>query len=74
MLGRVSSVLAALLAAFLVPDAAGAFIIGATGSPAGADLLHLKQIEVAGAAVACIGGAGTFDGLVVSGIIAAYLA
>ena len=76
MPGLVSPVVAALLAAFLVPDVAPpvAFIIGVTGPLVGADLLHLKQIEVAEAGVASIGGAGTFDGIVLSGIIAAYLA
>ena len=40
----------------------------------GADLLHLKQIEESATGVASIGGAGTFDGIVLSGIVAAYLA
>jgi uncharacterized membrane protein len=41
----------------------------------GADLLHLKDIEESSnTGVISIGGAGTFDGIVLSGIIAAYLA
>lgn len=40
----------------------------------GADLLHLRDIEKIATGVASIGGAGTFDGIVLSGIVAAYLA
>jgi hypothetical protein len=40
----------------------------------GADLLHLKEIEQSTVGMASIGGAGTFDGIVLSGIVAAYLA
>ncbi|MDE1932548.1 DUF1614 domain-containing protein [Bradyrhizobium sp.] len=67
---------AAVLALLLVPEAAPpvAFVIGVTGPLIGADLLHLKEIEATDAGVASIGGAGTFDGIVLSGIIAAYLA
>jgi len=40
----------------------------------GADLLHLRDIgRIAPAGVASIGGAGSFDGIVLSGILAAYL-
>jgi uncharacterized membrane protein len=40
----------------------------------GADLLHLRDIEELETGIASIGGAGTFDGIVLSGIVAAYLA
>ncbi|HEX5645601.1 MAG TPA: DUF1614 domain-containing protein [Nitrospira sp.] len=40
----------------------------------GADLLHLHDIEKIATGIAGIGGAGTFDGIVLSGIVAAYLA
>ena len=40
----------------------------------GADLLHLRDIETLDTGVASIGGAGTFDGIVLSEIVAAYLA
>jgi uncharacterized membrane protein len=40
----------------------------------GADLLHLRDIEKIATGIASIGGAGTFDGIVLSGIVAAYLA
>jgi uncharacterized membrane protein len=51
-----------------------AFVAGTLGPLIGADLLHLREIEESAVGVASIGGAGTFDGIVLSGIIAAYLA
>jgi len=52
-----------------------AFIAGVLGPLIGADLLHLKDIDkIATTGIASIGGAGTFDGIVLSGIAAAYLA
>ena len=72
----VSPTIAVLFALLLAPDAAPpvAFVIGVLGPLIGADLLHLKDIEAAETGVASVGGAGTFDGIVLSGIIAAYLA
>lgn len=71
-----SPIVAAALALLLAPEAAPplAFIIGVLGPLIGADLLHLREIEATETGVASIGGAGTFDGIVLSGIIAAYLA
>lgn len=71
-----SPLAAALLALMLAPEAAPpvAFVIGVMGPLVGADLLHLKEVEAAKTGIASIGGAGTFDGIVLSGIIAAYLA
>jgi len=40
----------------------------------GGDLLHLRGIETLETGIASIGGAGTFDGIVLSRIVAAYLA
>jgi uncharacterized membrane protein len=40
----------------------------------GADLLNLDKIRGLGAPVASIGGAGTFDGVFVTGIIAVLIA
>jgi len=40
----------------------------------GADLLHLRDIETLATGIAGISGAGTFDGIVLSGMVAAYLA
>jgi uncharacterized membrane protein len=50
-----------------------AFIAGVLGPLIGADLLHLKDITKISAGIASIGGAGTFDGIVLSGILAALL-
>lgn len=69
--------LIALLAAFiLAPQEAPrvAYIAGTMGTLIGADLLNLKNISALGAPVASIGGAGTFDGIFVTGVIAALLA
>lgn len=76
MPGLLPPLLAALSALLLVPDQAPpvAFIAGVLGPLIGADLLHLRDIEKIAAGVASIGGAGTFDGIVLSGIVAAYLA
>jgi len=67
---------AAALALILDPDHAAhlAYISGVLGVLIGADILRLKNIIDLGAPVAVIGGAGTFDGIFVTGIIAALLA
>jgi uncharacterized membrane protein len=73
----IAPVAATLSAMVLAPDAAPpvAFIAGVMGPLVGADLAHLKEItRVATTGVGSIGGAGTFDGIVLSGILAAYLA
>jgi uncharacterized membrane protein len=71
-----SPLVAAALALLLAPGAAPllAFVIGVMGPLIGADLLHLREVEAAQTGIASIGGAGTFDGIVLSGIIAAHLA
>jgi uncharacterized membrane protein len=51
-----------------------AYIAGSLGTLIGADLLNLDQIRGLGAPVASIGGAGTFDGIFVTGILAVLLA
>jgi uncharacterized membrane protein len=53
--------------------AAVAYIAGTLGTLIGADLLNLGKLRELGAAVASIGGAGTFDGVFLSGIIAVLL-
>jgi len=75
MPGLVPAFIAASLALILAPDAAApvAFIAGVAGPLVGADLLHLKDVEKIAVGIASIGGAGTFDGIVLSGIVAAYL-
>lgn len=51
-----------------------AYIGGTLGVLIGADLMRIKQIGKLGAAVASIGGAGTFDGVFLSGLLAVLLA
>ena len=74
--GLVPALVAAMLALILLPGNAApvAFVAGMAGPLIGADLLHLRDIKQIAVGVASIGGAGTFDGIVLSGIIAAYLA
>jgi len=75
--------LAALIAALVLSTFAGevpaaaviiAYVSGTLGTLIGADLLNLGHIAELGAPMASIGGAGTFDGIFLSGIIAALLA
>ena len=51
-----------------------AYIAGSLGTLIGADLLNLGRIQGLGAPVASIGGAGTFDGIFLTGIVAVLLA
>ena len=51
-----------------------AYIGGSMGTLIGADLLNLDRIGSLGAPVASIGGAGTFDGIFLTGILAVLLA
>jgi uncharacterized membrane protein len=66
----------ALLALLLDAEHAAhlAYISGVLGVLIGADILRLKDIAQLGTPVAAIGGAGTFDGIFITGIIAALLA
>ncbi|HOM94789.1 MAG TPA: DUF1614 domain-containing protein [Candidatus Saccharicenans sp.] len=50
-----------------------AYVAGTLGTLIGADLMNLKKIPELGAPVASIGGAGTFDGVFLTGIIAVIL-
>jgi uncharacterized membrane protein len=51
-----------------------AYIGGSMGTLIGADLLNLDKIGGIGAPIASIGGAGTFDGIFLTGILAVLLA
>jgi len=51
-----------------------AYIGGSMGTLIGADLWNLDKITGLGAPVASIGGAGTFDGIFLTGILAVLLA
>lgn len=67
----------AALAALLIDPAHSAplaYISGTLGVIIGADLLRLKDIRHMGTPIASIGGAGTFDGIFITGIVAVLLA
>ena len=51
-----------------------AYIAGGLGTLIGADLTNLDKVRGLGAPVASIGGAGTFDGVFLTGIVAVLLA
>jgi len=76
MPGFVPPLVSVAAALILAPSEAPpvTFVAGVVGSLVGADLLHLSEVRRIGTGMASIGGAGTFDGIVLSGIIAAYLA
>src|ERR1700741_814022 len=69
-------VVTAILAFFLSREYAAplAYIGGSMGTLIGADLMNLGKINGLGAPVASIGGAGTFDGIFLTGILAVLLA
>jgi len=50
-----------------------AYICGTLGVLIGADLLRLKDVAKLGTPIAAIGGAGTFDGIFFTGIVAVLL-
>jgi len=68
--------LVAALAAYLLPSSSPsivAYVSGVLGTLIGADILNMHRLPVLGARIASIGGAGTFDGIFLSGIIAVLL-
>jgi uncharacterized membrane protein len=69
-------VVTAILAFLLSREYAAplAYIGGSMGTLIGADLMNLERINGLGAPVASIGGAGTFDGIFLTGILAVLLA
>ena len=72
----VSPLVAAITAVLLSPahPVVVAYVSGTLGALIGADLSNLGKIPELGAPVASIGGAGTFDGVFLTGIIAALIA
>jgi uncharacterized membrane protein len=76
MPGFVAPLTAVVSALLLAPEVAPpvAFVAGVIGPLVGADFLHINDFIRTPVGVASIGGAGTFDGIVLSGIFAAYLA
>jgi uncharacterized membrane protein len=72
----VPALTAAIVALLLSREYAAplAYIGGSLGTLIGADLLNLDKIQGLGAPVASIGGAGTFDGIFLIGILAVLIA
>jgi uncharacterized membrane protein len=72
----VPAITTAIIALLLSRELAGplAYIAGGLGTLIGADLTNLDKVRGLGAPVASIGGAGTFDGIFLTGIIAVLLA
>lgn len=72
----IPGIVAAVLAVILDRrrSASVAYVAGTMGCLIGADLMNLGALSRLHAPVASIGGAGTFDGVFVSGIIAVLLA
>lgn len=68
----VTAIIAIALGRELAPPLA--YVAGSLGTLIGADLLNLGVIGGLGAPVASIGGAGTFDGIFLTGIVAVLLA
>ena len=68
-------IIAAVVSYLLVPGspAVVAYVSGTLGALIGADLTNLKGIGNLGAPMASIGGAGTFDGVFLTGIVAVLL-
>jgi uncharacterized membrane protein len=73
--GLVPPLIAAGTSLLVAPHMAApvAYISGALGTLIGADLLNLPRLSSLGAGVASIGGAGTFDGIFLSSIMAVVL-
>jgi len=67
--------IAAATGLLLAPEQAPAlaYIAGTLGCLIGADLLNISKLAGLGAPIASIGGAGTFDGIFFTGIIAVLL-
>lgn len=78
MPGFVAPLTAALSALILAPSPELAppiaFVAGVIGTLVGADFFHIGAFIRTPVGVASIGGAGTFDGIVLAGILAAFLA
>ncbi|TAK09686.1 MAG: DUF1614 domain-containing protein [Candidatus Manganitrophaceae bacterium] len=72
----VPPLVAALAAVLLSRQSAPslAYIAGSLGTLIGGDLMNLGKVQGLGAPVVSIGGAGTFDGIFLTGILAVLLA
>lgn len=71
----IAPISAALVAMTINPEQAAALAYsgGTLGVLIGADLLRMKDIRKMGTPIASIGGAGTFDGIFITGIVAVLL-
>jgi uncharacterized membrane protein len=72
----VPPVVTAIVAVLIAREHAAvlAYVGGSLGTLIGADLLNLGVVRGLGAPVASIGGAGTFDGIFLTGVLAVLLA
>ncbi|WP_297299364.1 DUF1614 domain-containing protein [uncultured Methylovirgula sp.] len=72
----VPPIVTAVVAVLLSRRYAGplAYVSGSLGVLIGADLSNLSKVATLGAPVASIGGAGTFDGIFLTGVLAVLLA
>jgi uncharacterized membrane protein len=72
----VPALMAAVVALLLSRGQAAplAYVSGSLGTLIGADLLNLDKLQGLGAPIASIGGAGTFDGVFLVGIVAVLIA
>jgi uncharacterized membrane protein len=72
----VPALIAAGVGLLIAPAAAPAlaYVAGVLGTLVGADFLNLRRIRTLGAPLVSIGGAGTFDGIYLTGIIAILIA
>ena len=72
----VAPIAAAIIAVTLAPGQSAplAYVCGTLGVLIGADLLRLKDVRAMGSPLASIGGAGTFDGVFITGLVAVLLA
>ncbi len=68
----IATVIALLLSRQYAPPLA--YMTGSLGTLLGADILNLGKIQALGAPVASIGGAGTFDGIFMTGILSVLMA
>jgi uncharacterized membrane protein len=72
----VPALIAAGVGLLITPAAAPAvaYVAGVLGTLLGADILNLRRVRALGAPVVSIGGAGTFDGICLTGVIAVLIA
>lgn len=73
--GIIPPLLAAGIALLVAPHMAApvAYVSGSLGTLIGADLTNIDKLKSLGGGTASIGGAGTFDGVFLSGIVAVLL-